>query len=198
MEFRPIPDSLIRTNHVFKMCEGLYDLQKDGLFCDVTIKVGNKSYLAHKAVLGSCSEVFKAMFSSGFRETNEAELPLDGDPKAFEVLLECAYTGMFPQTSNIDLVLAILKIAHFLQFDFATENCALILDRNVFFTSGNIEKAVYFLIISDMYGLDRLKTRCKRYISKNFTKCVVIREKMTAQLMLEILKDAKLPSEKQV
>ena len=50
---------------------GLRKLQDQNTFCDVTLRVGSRSFQAHKAVLSSCSDYFMAMFTSGFQEAGK-------------------------------------------------------------------------------------------------------------------------------
>ena len=48
--------------------EDMTKLMNDPETADFTLKVGNKSFEVHKAVLGARSEVFRTMFLSNLRE----------------------------------------------------------------------------------------------------------------------------------
>ena len=112
-------DKKAQICHMYLMFVNLMNLQKDGLLCDVEVIVEGESFNAHKAVLASCSDFFKAMFSSGFKESHQNEVSLDiGKADDFRVLLECAYTGKVSLTA--DTAAGILEMAHYLRFDFAT------------------------------------------------------------------------------
>ena len=112
-------DKKAQICHMYLMFANLTNLQKDGLLCDVKVIVEGESFNAHKAILASCSDFFKAMFSSGFKERHQDEVSLDiGKADDFRVLLECAYTGKVSLTA--ETAAGILEMAHYLQFEFAT------------------------------------------------------------------------------
>ena len=69
-------------------------LMGDAETADFILKVGNKSFQVHKAVLGARSEVFRAMFLSGMKEGVEGEAVItDVDEETLEEVLHYLYTG---------------------------------------------------------------------------------------------------------
>lgn len=82
--------------------------------CDVVIHVGGEAFHAHKAVLAAKSSYFMAMFTSGFKESTEKEIQLEGDADIFKVLLQYVYTGIL-ETTPLN-VFEVLSMAGYLQF----------------------------------------------------------------------------------
>lgn len=92
----------------------LNEQRKENQFCDVVIKMGGKSFSAHKSVLASASETyFKAMFNSSFREGFEDKISIEGNPDIFEVLLNFVYTGKLKITP--ETAYEVLEMACYMQ-----------------------------------------------------------------------------------
>ena len=92
---------------------GLEKLLSEATLCDITIKIGSKEFPAHKNILAVSSEFFKVMFTSGLQEAESSVVSIEGDSKAFEVLLQYIYTGELKNVTE-DNVTAILSMACFL------------------------------------------------------------------------------------
>jgi len=85
----------IRSNisAIYSILDGFYS---EGRYCDVNIRVGNKSFRSHRILLAAVSEYFGAMFGGQFRERNIDSEPIvlrDVDAMAFEKILQLIYTG---------------------------------------------------------------------------------------------------------
>jgi hypothetical protein len=84
-----------RSNYAVRLLSNLFVSQR---FTDVTLIVGKvniKEFNVHKAILGSQSAVFEAMFQEGnFKESkeNRVEIP-DIEADVFEQLLKWFYAG---------------------------------------------------------------------------------------------------------
>ncbi|CAD6204159.1 GSCOCG00009892001-RA-CDS [Cotesia congregata] len=60
--------------------------------CDITIKVGDKKFEAHKVILIARSSVFNAMFSHDMKENKENEVTIpDINPEIFKKVLDYIY-----------------------------------------------------------------------------------------------------------
>ncbi|KAG2431863.1 hypothetical protein HXX76_009356 [Chlamydomonas incerta] len=72
----------------------LLDAQPDGT-ADLTIRVGERRFHAHRAILSARCDYFKQRLAGdGFADARAAELELpDADPAAFALLLRWLYTG---------------------------------------------------------------------------------------------------------
>ena len=109
-----------------KLSQALNKLRKQNQLCDITINISGRSFKAHKNVLAACSSYFMAMFTSGFKESSESEISIDGDPDVFEVLLEFIYTGAM--TITLETACSILEMASYMQFVDVCE-CAAVFVR---------------------------------------------------------------------
>ena len=115
-------DTAMAVRHVGKLSQALNDMRKENQLCDIVIRVGGRAFSAHKAVLAACSSYFMAMFTSGFKESTESEINIEGKAEIFELLLEHAYTGT--------LVVApakaydILEMACYMQLTDASAACS--------------------------------------------------------------------------
>lgn len=69
-------------------------LLKTGYLSDISLLVGEKTFLAHKLILSARSSVFAAMFThdSVEKQKSRVEIP-DVSPETFEAFLTYLYTG---------------------------------------------------------------------------------------------------------
>lgn len=75
-----------------KIHKGMAQLQEEDCCTDFVIEVGNKSFRCHKAVIASVSDYFKALFSSGMRETEQRKVVLDDvSPDSFQIVMNILY-----------------------------------------------------------------------------------------------------------
>ncbi|XP_051161489.1 speckle-type POZ protein-like [Leptopilina boulardi] len=159
---------------------------------DVTFKIDNKEFPAHKIMLASASPVFEKMFSHQMKEniTNTVELN-DTDPDAFKEMLNFIYTGNVDNLDNVAFGLYILAN----KYDISKLKiiCEQYLEKCL---------AVYNVIsifeLSDRYNSLHLKQKCIEYIDKNFTKVKETKEfndlnkELSMELLCAIITKAKL------
>jgi len=99
------------------------DFRRQGKLCDVTIKVAEHSFQAHRIVLAASIPYFRAMFTHDMMESKQPEVTMHSiDPSAMESLVNFAYTGRVTvSTSNVqNLMLG----ASFLQLTKVRDACA--------------------------------------------------------------------------
>ena len=92
----------------FDKFEKLNALRHERIFIDVTISIGGRKYLAHKIVLCSMSDFFKAMFTSDFEEKNSSNAKIDEEhvnADVFEQIIEFGYTSKIEITERNALYL---------------------------------------------------------------------------------------------
>ncbi|XP_072020994.1 kelch-like protein 31 [Amphiura filiformis] len=172
--------------HVQEVCEGLHRLQQTSTFCDITIKVGDTSFEAHKAVLASNSDFFHTMFTSGFQESHASEATITGKPEAFQILLDFSYSGKLDvPCDEATAVIDVLKMAHYLQYNRVVVRCESVLMQN--FHQCTIKDVLQMISDSDVFGLGKLKTRCKQYLAQNFDGSEEFLQGMTNELIVETL-----------
>lgn len=81
-------------NHVGWLAEHIGRLYLQPDYSDLTLVVEGTRLPAHRLVLASCSDYFRAMLYGGMRESQQNEVVLMDTPLgAFELLLKYIYTG---------------------------------------------------------------------------------------------------------
>merc|ERR1712048_60123 len=60
--------------HSLKLLDSFNRFRKDGHLCDVKLKVGNRTFSAHKAILAGSCPYFEAMFTSEMAESRLTEI----------------------------------------------------------------------------------------------------------------------------
>ena len=101
---------LSSVDHTRDLCAKMYDLQKEGAFCDITLHIGGRSLQLHSVVLASCSVTVAAELTSDVRGDTScfSQLSeLDGD--ALSRLVQFVYTGELLLDDNTDV--AALKLS---------------------------------------------------------------------------------------
>ncbi|KAM6288874.1 LOW QUALITY PROTEIN: zinc finger and BTB domain-containing protein 9 [Aegotheles albertisi] len=109
--------------HAAALLDSLNLLRLEGKFCDVTIHVGGRTFLAHKSVLAAASPFFhdKLLLQDGGRLL----LPPAIDPDAFEGLLHLIYSGRL--TLLLEALPGHLLVASGLQMWHVVDQCSEIL-----------------------------------------------------------------------
>ena len=66
-------------------------LRSSGDGADIELYIADRTFPAHRTVLGARSPFFKAMFASSMRDADSSGVKIvDVDPDVFEQLLKCA------------------------------------------------------------------------------------------------------------
>lgn len=115
-------DMYRRNEYAVSLLSELNTFRKDKLFCDGVIKVDEKQFFIHKAVLSAASPYFHALFSNEWKETSCQEVPLQGvSCECFGFLLDYIYTGSIDVTS--DNAEQLLPAGRLFQLDDIVEYC---------------------------------------------------------------------------
>ena len=153
-------------------------------FSDVTFVVEGRKVYAHRLVLACASTYFRAMFSSGFKETHYQKSTLSGDMGGNEALSEgsnsanettmhdCSYssfievlryiyTGRLPSFQAADFNESVTRVPNPLSNDGYPKNNAL--------SEDGIRKACETLELADRFMLDHLKQAIESILSHNVT-----------------------------
>jgi len=99
------------------------DFRRQAKLCDVTIKVAEHAFPAHRIVLAASIPYFRAMFTHDMMESKQPEVTMHSiDPSAMESLVNFAYTGRVTvSTSNVQ---NLMVGASFLQLTKVRDACA--------------------------------------------------------------------------
>ncbi|XP_077588820.1 zinc finger and BTB domain-containing protein 3 isoform X2 [Stigmatopora nigra] len=107
--------------HSRQLLSALHCQQQRGFLCDCTIMVGSSRFLAHRAVLASCSPFFQMYYSdplnSSGTNTSGSSVTLDSDivtATAFSLLLDFVYEGVLQleEASPVEDILAAASFLH--------------------------------------------------------------------------------------
>ena len=83
----------------------LWSASREKMFTDVELKVGNRTFHVHRAILSARSPVFAAMFVSDMDESHTGIVEIkDIDADVFERFLEFLYTGRLRTTQNLGVL----------------------------------------------------------------------------------------------
>ncbi|XP_019644974.1 PREDICTED: kelch-like protein 26 [Branchiostoma belcheri] len=130
--------SYVSDEHSDSLLRGLNALRSDSLLCDVTLVADDQGFQAHRAVLASCSDYFKAMFTSGMRESSETHVELKGvSANGLQHVLDFAYTSrlglslqivqdVIGAASHLQVLPIIVIVEKFLMAEINVDNCLAI------------------------------------------------------------------------
>ncbi|XP_072858860.2 kelch-like protein 18 isoform X1 [Pogona vitticeps] len=98
------------------------EIRRQGKLCDVTLKVGDHKFSAHRIVLAASIPYFHAMFTNDMMECKQDEIVMQGlDPSALEALINFAYNGHLAiDQQNVQ---SLLMGASFLQLQNIKDAC---------------------------------------------------------------------------
>jgi leucine-zipper-like transcriptional regulator 1 len=117
----------------------------DEEFSDVTFIVQGRRVYGHRMVLAIVSDIFRAMFTSGFRESSSSEIEItDCSYDAFLAVMEYIYTGKIPSVCLFTIPNA--------------------LDLGIKSESDVANKVVDILELADRFFLDHLKQICEEHL----------------------------------
>ncbi|NXE96902.1 KLH18 protein, partial [Menura novaehollandiae] len=102
------------------------EIRRQGKLCDVTLKVGDHKFSAHRIVLAASIPYFHAMFTNDMMECKQDEIVMQGmDPSALEALINFAYNGHLAiDQQNVQ---SLLMGASFLQLQNIKDACCAFL-----------------------------------------------------------------------
>jgi len=109
-------DGFISIDHARNTLQKIKSHLDNQQLCDVVLIAGDKRISAHRLILSSASEYFRAMFNSDVLEATQEEINLNHiDPEALENLVSYMYTGKLDMTESS--VEKVLSTANMLRLD---------------------------------------------------------------------------------
>lgn len=138
------------------------NLLQTGLLSDVTFDVAGKRFKVHRNILSARCEYFKAMFTSGLKESTDSEIEIqDIEPHVFEIILQFIYTEKLPD--NLESVAKDLLVgADKYQLQELVKICENHLTQKI-----TMENCAELLVFSDLYRQNRLKQMVIAFIKAN-------------------------------
>ncbi|XP_072555875.1 kelch-like protein 26 isoform X1 [Paramormyrops kingsleyae] len=109
-------------SHSATLLQGLSLLRAQGQLLDVVLSINEERFQVHKAVLASCSDYFRAMFTGGMREASQDTIELKGlSARGLKHIIDFAYSAEV--TLDLDCIQDVLGAAVFLQMVPVVELC---------------------------------------------------------------------------
>ncbi|KAJ9573753.1 hypothetical protein L9F63_008877 [Diploptera punctata] len=138
------------------------DIRRQGKLCDVTLKVDDQSFSAHRIVLAATIPYFHAMFTHDMVESKQDNITIKGiEAVALEVLINFAYSGRV--TLDTNNVQSVMVGASFLQLHKVRDACADFIKRR--FNPHNVLGIRQF---ADTLGCSPLVEEADKYIQQYF------------------------------
>ena len=141
----------------------------DEEFSDVTFVVQGQKVYGHKMVLSIVSDCFRAMFTTGFRESDQMEIEIpDCSHMAFLAVMEYIYTGALPSLEfhrqesrdrNVERVVEMLELSDRFFLDHLKQICETLLQPAV-----NTESIEYFLAVAQKTNASQLQSICEHFL----------------------------------
>lgn len=148
-------------SHTGTLLTGLNALRAKGHLLDVTLITEGQAFQAHRVVLASCSDYFRAMFTDAMRESRQSEICLNGVTAAgMRLLLDYAYTSRL--SLNLANIQDVLSAASHIQVVAVVEACS-----NYLQTQLDLENCVDIATISETYSLEGLRSVVYRFMSSH-------------------------------
>eukprot|EP00058_Branchiostoma_floridae_P004005 XP_002589493.1 hypothetical protein BRAFLDRAFT_88352 [Branchiostoma floridae] len=147
--------------HTKEVLRRLQEFQCDESMCDVVLETDGVLFSAHRAVLATCSDYFRAMFTVGMRECAEDHVVLhDISAVGLDAVVRYMYTGkvqLSPETLEM-----VLEVAHILLVSNVIDLCSeyLILTMSA-------QNCLLALQLAYRYSLSRVETAADDFILKN-------------------------------
>ncbi|XP_061900200.1 zinc finger and BTB domain-containing protein 42 isoform X1 [Entelurus aequoreus] len=119
--------------HSQQLLSALRSQRQRGFLCDCTVQVGSCRFLAHRAILASCSPFFHMFYCDSLsgNAASSSSVTLDADivsAAAFSLLLDFVYEGVL-QLEKSPPVEDVLAAASFLHMNEVVKVCKRILQR---------------------------------------------------------------------
>uniref|UniRef100_A0A3F2YWI3 BTB domain-containing protein n=1 Tax=Anopheles epiroticus TaxID=199890 RepID=A0A3F2YWI3_9DIPT len=106
-------NSVSMIDHSDQVLVNLGELLSSADYSDVTFVIEEDRIQAHRVILASRSEYFRALLYGGLEESKQNEVKLTVESNAFKNLLQYIYTGSLElKDMKLDDVLSLLGLAH--------------------------------------------------------------------------------------
>ncbi|XP_078621936.1 kelch-like protein 26 [Branchiostoma floridae x Branchiostoma japonicum] len=159
----PADRTFSSSRHSGEVLRYLNTLRTDALLCDITLIVDGKEIPAHKNILASCSDYFRAMFTRGMRECNQDTVEIKGVPySGLENVVQYMYTSQI--TLNSETVQDVLTTANHLQISAVVQFCHEYLISIV-----DVDNCVDIGKIAQTFSLLDLRSVVDRFMLRRFS-----------------------------
>ncbi|XP_064610470.1 LOW QUALITY PROTEIN: kelch-like protein 18 [Liolophura sinensis] len=151
-----------QTDLPFQAFPQMENIRRQGKLCDVTLKVGEQKFTAHRIVLAASIPYFNAMFTHDMVESKQDEITMQGiDPGAMGALVNYAYNGKVE--IEVNNVQSLLVGASFLHLQTVKEACCDFLKQRL-----HPQNCLGLRKFADQYMCTSLVESANKYIQKHF------------------------------
>lgn len=160
----------------------LSGLQKQGIMCDVTIKIEEEEFHAHRNILSACSDYFFAMFNGNMKERHEREISISGvDKESMKMIIGFIYTGEI--TLDWNNVEPVLQSANLMLVQSVKDACSRFLESRL-----DVKNCIGIQGLAEAYACHKLWTITNNFIFQNFSHVAESEEFMNLdEKQLEVL-----------
>lgn len=125
---------------------------------------------AHRVVLASVSEYFRAMFTDRMKESRQQDVSMDGvTARGIRLLINYAYTAKLEL--NLENIIDVLSAANYVQITAVVDECSNYLQTQI-----DIDNCADLLTIGETYSLEKLQRKCYRFICLHLHEFAVTNE----------------------
>ncbi|KAF3558020.1 hypothetical protein F2Q69_00017675 [Brassica cretica] len=153
------------------MGQGLKDLLDSELGCDITARVGDETYKAHKLILAARSPVFRAQFYGPVGNNSVGRVVIeDMEPSIFQAMLSFIYTDVLPDVHEITGLTSTASFTNIIQhllaaadlYDFGRLKilCEAFLCEEL-----NVDNVATTLALADQHQFLQLKEFCLKFVA---------------------------------
>lgn len=159
----PVDPSELEKKISKQACGVLNDLRKGGQLCDAVIVVENGHFPVHRAIMSSCSPVFRALFTNGMADSEKREFFFPGiTSDMMAIIVEYAYTREATVTAdNVERLLPVADQFHVLGL---VKKCS-----NFLVTQLDCSNCIGIRKFAKHFFCTHLDKVATRYIMKYFT-----------------------------
>lgn len=167
------------VDHTAALVEAMEVQFSNPEFWDVTFIVDGERFHAHRFILATRSEYFRAMLCGGLKESAEAEIKLsETKPLDFRTLLRYIYTGRVDLSEfNVEELLSTLRLAHEYGLIGIQHAVAAYLKTKL-----DISNVFTIADISTLLSLNALSEGCKQFCDQHAPKILAAQEFLTLPL----------------
>ena len=119
-------------SHSAKLLAKMSEMRDSGILTDVSLKVGEQIFKAHRVVLAASSDYFSAMFAAGMKESFDELIELKDSsvtPDSLKTILDAVYKSELKVTE--ENVFEILEAADHLQMMSIIEQCSKFVSEKI-------------------------------------------------------------------
>eukprot|EP00960_Hanusia_phi_P030044 748353-Hanusia_phi.AAC.1 len=181
-----VPILVKHPEHAAELLNGLSHLFHDESLCDITIRVEDETFRAHRVILASSSDFFKILLVGGFKESKEEEIKLEGvDKRSFKWILDFIYNGQLVLHGTEELVNLLVASEH-LGFSSVRSICVQRLQQRL-----DLPNALKLRMFGQEVGCQELIEAASE-VSANAAMKILLSERCSISQVCEILESDNL------